>query len=101
HFLRMNPGLKSRFPFHMPFEDYSVNELLKIARKITAEKEYTLTNEAMEKLQTHLLKLKREPIDNFANGRHIRNLIEESIRKQSMRILLQNRMNLDDLMDIT
>src|SRR5699024_12399136 len=36
YFLELNPGLQSRFPFHMSFEDYSVHELLCIAKKITS-----------------------------------------------------------------
>lgn len=100
YFLELNPGLQSRFPFHMSFEDYSVNELIRIAHQITSEKEYTLSNKAVEKLRKHLVQLKETHILHFSNGRHIRNLIEESIRKQSMRLLLEKRTTLNELMEI-
>src|SRR5699024_135169 len=100
YFLRMNPGLNSRFHFHMPFDDYSVSELIQIAKKVTAEKEYTLTSTATEKLKRHLHTLKDERTADFANGRHIRNLIEKSIRKQSMRLIIEKNWHLDDLMEI-
>src|SRR5690625_6545074 len=46
YFLRMNPGLASRFPFIHSFPDYSVNELLLIAKQIVHERQYALTKEA-------------------------------------------------------
>lgn len=100
YFLELNPGLQSRFPFHMSFEDYSVHELLCIAKKITADKQYQLSNKAIQKLKNHLVQLKEEHILHFSNGRHIRNLIEESIRKQSMRLLMEKRTKIHDLMEI-
>src|SRR5690625_1822748 len=39
-FVYLNPGLKSRFPFILDFEDYNVDELMEIARNMIAEREY-------------------------------------------------------------
>ena len=33
HFLSLNPGLQSRFPFIIEFADYSVNQLLEMERE--------------------------------------------------------------------
>src|SRR5699024_10654136 len=60
YFLELNPGLQSRFPFQMYFEDYSVHELLCIAKKITSDKQYHLSKKAIQKLKNHLIQLQEE-----------------------------------------
>src|SRR5215204_4872652 len=42
HFLRSNPGLRSRFSREIVFPDYSTDELLAITGKFLAENEYVL-----------------------------------------------------------
>jgi|SRR5690625_562089 len=100
-FLRLNPGLKSRFPFIIEFSDYNVNHLLDIARNMATEREYHLTKEAEEKLRAHLYhKLQRE-IFNFSNARYIRNLIEQAMRLQAVRLINKQRLTINDLMYLT
>ncbi|RKQ37559.1 stage V sporulation protein K [Oceanobacillus halophilus] len=100
-FLRLNPGLKSRFPFILDFEDYKVNELLEIAKQMAAEREYKLTKEAEWELRNHLYKKTQERLRNFANARYIRNVIEHSIRVHAVRLLELNRYSSDDLIYLT
>lgn len=38
HFLQKNPVLRSRIAFHVPFQNYSVNELCDIAKLIAKKK---------------------------------------------------------------
>ena len=47
-FLEKNPGLRSRIAFHVPFADYSVEELCQIAKHIGKSKGITLTDDAGE-----------------------------------------------------
>lgn len=100
-FLRLNPGLKSRFPFILNFEDYNVEELMDIAKQMAAQREYKLTKEAEWELRNHLFKKSNEKLRNFANARYIRNVIEHSIRMHAVRLLEHDRFTSDDLIYLT
>ena len=97
-FLQLNPGLKSRFPIIVEFPDYTVDELMEIARKMVAEREYVFTAAAERKLRDHLLAV--NSTKHFAHGRYIRNIVEKSIRAQAMRLLLSNSFERQELMTI-
>ncbi|TRM12474.1 stage V sporulation protein K [Lentibacillus cibarius] len=100
-FLTLNPGLKSRFPFILDFQDYDIDQLTNIARQMVQDREYELTREAEWKLRTHLYKKKRETAINFSNARYIRNVIEQSIRHHAVRLLNQETFSPDDLIFLT
>lgn len=87
HFLRVNPGLPSRFPIIISFPDYSVNELMEISKGMVADREYVLTDGAERKIHQHLQMMKAQNRTTFSNGRYVRNLIEKAIRNQSVRLL--------------
>lgn len=98
YFLSLNPGLPSRFPLIIEFPDYTVDELIKIAKQMLREREYEFTLEAERKLYYHieeLLETKKEK--KFSNGRYIRNLIEKAIRKQAVRLLYEGRYDKKEL----
>jgi len=82
-FLKMNPGLLSRFPNIIEFEDYSSNELLEIAKGILESKGFVLSTKAEEKIL--LLCEKARQRRDFGNGRYARNLCEQAIRNLSIR----------------
>ncbi len=101
HFLRLNPGLYSRFPLVFHFPDYSVNELMEIGKQMLEEKEYTLSHEAERVLKEHLKYVKLTVNStNFSNGRYVRNVIEQTIRSQAMRLLLESTFDKYDLMTL-
>ncbi|WP_425447517.1 AAA family ATPase [Dethiothermospora halolimnae] len=96
YFLKLNPGLKSRFPIHINFHDYTVDELIKIAEKMAIEKEYELTKEAIRKLR--LLLSTNNYSFNSGNARLVRNIIEKSFRKQAIRLKKQSIITKEDLL---
>lgn len=97
-FLRLNPGLKSRFPLILEFKDYSIDELVDIAYQMLGDREYELSKEAEWKLRDHLLNMKKNQSESFANGRYIRNVMEQAIRKHAMRVMVQNHYHTKELM---
>lgn len=87
-FLLLNPGLPSRFPIQIHFNDYSIDELLQISDILAKDKEYEISAQAKQRLRNHLFKLQQDLFhDNFSNARYVRNKIEHAIRKQAVRIL--------------
>ena len=84
-FLRKNPGLRSRIAFHVPFADYSVEELCDITKLIAKKNGRKLTDEAIEKLKDIFKGAISEP--DFGNGRYCRNLFEKAKMAQSSRLV--------------
>lgn len=99
-FLAANPGLPSRFPITLHFPDFSLKELMTIAKQMLKEKEYCLTPIAEKKLRQHLLEVQKKGSQNFGNARYVRNLLEQAIRQQAVRLLQQPQTNRDELMTI-
>ena len=80
-----NPGLKSRFSKILNFRDYSKEELLEIYLQLVDEHESQLTEGARYKLETII----DETYDSgvfSANARIVRNLFEDTIKRQSKRL---------------
>lgn len=95
-FLRTNPGLRSRFPIHLDFPDYSVSDLIKIAELMLGKRDYKLAPEALGTLESILReKTACEPIPS--NARLVRNLIEKAIRRQSVRLMREGTFAKQDL----
>jgi len=51
HFLESNPGLVSRFPIHIDFPDFTLDELMSIADLMLEKRQYRLTGEARKCLR--------------------------------------------------
>ena len=84
-FLNKNPGLRSRIAYHVPFPDYSTEELCEIAKLTAAEKGLVLSEGAQGKLTQVFDLAKTQP--DFGNGRYVRNIIEKSRMAQTERLL--------------
>ncbi|MBR3380127.1 MAG: stage V sporulation protein K [Bacillus sp. (in: Bacteria)] len=101
HFLSLNPGLQSRFPININFPDYTVDQLMDIAKRMMADREYVFTQEAEWKLRDYLMHIKSTTSPaKFSNGRFVRNTIEKAIRTQAMRLLLVDHYDKKDLLTI-
>ena len=85
-FLESNPGLKSRFNKNIIFEDYTKEELLAIFKGFGKPYKMTLSDEAERMLTSYLEWLVEHKPENFANGREMRNLFEDTISNQANRL---------------
>lgn len=84
-FMELNEGLKSRIPYWVDFPDYNTDELTDIFKLMLREKGLIATDDALQ--EAHYIFEKARYIENFGNGRYVRNLIENAIQKQSVRLL--------------
>ena len=99
-FLESNPGLRSRFNKFIQFEDYSPEEMLSIFLLLCKNHEYQIGAGVKEKLlrtfnQRCLCKGK-----NFANGREVRNLFEQSVGNQANRLGKKNNPTDEELLTL-
>jgi probable Rubsico expression protein CbbX len=83
-FYESNPGLSSRIANHIDFPDYTVEELLKIAKIMLQDQQYQLTPQAEIALTKYIEKRKEKPL--FANARSIKNALDRARMRQANRI---------------
>ena len=76
-FLQKNPGLRSRIAYHVPFADYSAEELCDIAELIAKEKGLRPDRQAKERMTAIMEVIVMQKQDDFGNGRFVRNMIEK------------------------
>lgn len=100
-FLKCNPGLRSRFPIHIEFPDYSINELVKIAELMLKNREYILTKDAKIILKNKIQEKLFYGHEHSGNARMVRNLIEKAIRLQAVRLIERKNITREDLLLIT
>lgn len=90
YFLESNPGLRSRFSGIVKFDDYVPEELEKIFIKQLESYEYEILPEALCLVREKIIKAYNNRGNNFSNGRLIRNMFDQLVKKQSVRISCQN-----------
>ncbi len=88
-FLNRNAGLKSRIPYTVDFPDYSVDELVEIFQNMASQRGFKLERSAVNKAREVFEKACR--VDNFGNGRYVRNCLEKAIQNQSNRLFKNSK----------
>ena len=83
-FFHSNPGLRSRIAHHVDFPDYSVEELLLIAKLMLATQNYRFSPDG-EKAFFDYIKL-RMTLEHFANARSVRNALDRARLRQANRL---------------
>lgn len=96
-FMETNPGLRSRFPIHFDFPDYTPTELLAISEIMLTKRQYQLSGEAKQELESYLTSIMFTRHEHSGNARFVRNLIEKAIRQQALRLVNTAQVSRNDL----
>ena len=93
-FLDTNPGLRSRIAYHVPFADYSPDELYEILEFMAREKEMTLAPDVRDRVLPIFGAAVRN--NDFGNGRFVRNIFEKARMNQADRLVASNTAEVTD-----
>lgn len=96
-FLDTNPGLRSRFPNTVHFEDYKPEEMWEISRIISKQKGYRIADDCKDAMIKLFEKSQIKGKNDSGNGRLVRNVIEAAILKQSSRLIDEPDAPMDEL----
>lgn len=88
-FFNSNPGLKSRFNTYIFFNDYNLDELVNIFIHLCNINEYEVDKNAIVRVKEWLQAKLSQKDENFSNGRLVRNLFDDIIMNQSIRLSKQ------------
>ena len=85
-FIDSNPGLRSRFNRHIEFPDYSADELARIFLASAAKNQYTCDQDVRESITSIMARAVAAKDRSFGNARYVRNLFENAIQRQAVRL---------------
>lgn len=100
-FIESNPGLQSRFNRYIQFDDYSVEELVKIFKFNLRKSHYKIKRDALEALQARIEQVVRHKDKHFGNARYCRNIFEKIIQNQANRLAKMDSIDNEQLVIIT
>lgn len=95
-FTKINSGLKSRFPNLINFEDYTSEQMYRIAQLTAKSKGYVIADGCKDAMIKLFDKKQIRGRNDSGNGRLVRNIIESAILNQSNRMLTDS----DEQMDL-
>lgn len=84
-FLKSNPGFKSRIRNEIEFEDYSVEEMVSIFKKMAADRSMQLEPDMDGAL--HQMIEQKSKVPDFGNARGVRNLFDDVIEEMNSRLV--------------
>ena len=97
--VRANPGMQSRFPRTIRFDDYTDEELLEIFGLIAGSQEYHADKTGEASILEFFAKQDRG--HGFGNGRTARNLFEAAVSRHAIRMVELEDPTNDELMTLT
>ena len=83
-FIGLNPGLRSRIPSIIEFPDYSEDELVEIAHRISKSRDLLLEGLAVDRMR-EVLRLEKDK-DGFGNARTVENMLDQAQRNATLRM---------------
>lgn len=95
-----NVGLASRFPNRFVFSAFSKAQLMEIAAKRLAKRDYTMTPEAWLKYEAQVDTALASRTDEFGNGRWVANTLDDVYMTHAQRCI-ETGIEGDDLLTIT
>ena len=86
HLLKSNPGLSSRFNTNLTFEDYTPGQLGHIFGRLCGTNHYQVPAATRFRLLLAFRWLHASRDEHFGNGRLVRNVFENAIRRLANRV---------------
>lgn len=98
-FFGSNPGMSSRVAHHIDFPDYSLDELIAIARLMLEQQSYRFSEKAEATFVDYLAR--RVELPRFAHARSVRNALDRARLRHANRLFERGgRLTIDELVTI-
>jgi SpoVK/Ycf46/Vps4 family AAA+-type ATPase len=92
NFIDSNPGLKSRFTQTIHFDDYNPDELTEIFANMVKGKNFIIDESMRDAVHRQFEQLYLRRDKNFGNAREARRIFDETVERQSQRLVKQMSM---------
>ncbi len=99
-FVESNPGLSSRFNRYLHFDDYTVDEMLKIFELQLKKGQFLLTDNARAAVRDYIEASNTSSI-SFGNARGVRNIFERVLVQQANRLACAKSVSREMLLEIS